>query len=51
MEQVFPGPQLESKTNQKKFGAGEIARWLKALALAENLDSIPSTHPTAHDHL
>jgi hypothetical protein len=31
--------------------ARETAQWLKALAdLAEDLDSIPSTHMVAHNH-
>jgi hypothetical protein len=37
---------------EKKGGAGEIARRLRALtALPEVLSSIPSNHMVAHNHL
>jgi hypothetical protein len=32
-------------------GAGETAQWIRALALAEDLGLIPSTHMEAHNLL
>jgi hypothetical protein len=38
--------------SQKTIRAGEIAQWLRALtALPEVLNSIPSNHMVAHNHL
>ena len=31
--------------------AGEMAQWLGALVLAEDLGLVPSTHTRLHDHL
>jgi hypothetical protein len=39
-------------TEKLRFGAGEMAQWLRALAaLPEVLSSIPSNHTVAHNHL
>jgi hypothetical protein len=41
-----------SAVKNVKFGAGEMAQWLRALtALPEVLSSIPSNHMVAHNHL
>jgi hypothetical protein len=33
------------------YGARDMAQWLRALILEEDLGSIPSTHMVAHNHL
>jgi hypothetical protein len=34
---------------KKFYGAEELAQWLRALVLAEDLGLIPRTHVTAHN--
>ena len=42
----------DKNRNKKHIGAGEVAQWLRALsALPEDLNSIPSNHMVAHNHL
>lgn len=46
----MPGYILISTVKISNSRTGEMAQWLKALVVTENLGSFPSTHMIAHKH-